>query len=137
MSKNEIGKYISNWHEIITTFFFNPFNFRGLMTLLHIALKNELNWVMTCQTFLSKMLQITTYSVALRYDNQETLNQLIWNLALRQTSWHLKSNPIALWCLSDTNKFSFLFMSMYDMLGANMPAYHETMDLHSSYIHLN
>ena len=60
MSKNEEGKYISNWHKIITTSFSKLSNFRGPMTLLHMVLKKKQRQVMACLSLLVKMSYIAT-----------------------------------------------------------------------------
>ena len=54
------GKYISNWHKIITASFFSSSNLKGLMTLLHMTLKKKHRRVMACLTFLGKMCRIAT-----------------------------------------------------------------------------
>ena len=59
MSKNEGGKYISNWHKIIEASFSSSSNLRRSTTLLHMALKKKHRWVMACVTFLGKMSCIT------------------------------------------------------------------------------
>ena len=55
MSKNTKGKYISNWHNIITASFSSSSNLKGLRTLLHMALKKKHNRVMESLTLLGKM----------------------------------------------------------------------------------
>ena len=60
MSKNERGKYISNWHMIIIASFSSSSNLRGSMTLQHMALKRKHEGVMACLTFLGKMSRIAT-----------------------------------------------------------------------------
>ena len=59
MSKNEGGKYISNWHKIIAASFSKSSNFTGSMTLLQMTLKKNHRWVMACLTLLGKMSRIT------------------------------------------------------------------------------
>ena len=59
-SKNEEGKYISNWHKIIAALFSSSSNLTGLMTSLHISLKKKLRRVIACLTLLGKISRIAT-----------------------------------------------------------------------------
>ena len=54
MSKNEGGKYISNWQRIMVTSFSKSSNFWGSMTLRQIALKKKHKRVMATQTLSGK-----------------------------------------------------------------------------------
>ena len=60
MSKNDRGKYISNWQRTMVASFSKSSNCRESMTLLQIELKTKHKWVMETLTLSGKILWIAT-----------------------------------------------------------------------------
>ena len=60
MSKKAGGKYISNWHSIITASFSRSSNLTGSRNFLHMALKKKHKRVMANLTLIGKMSRMAT-----------------------------------------------------------------------------
>ena len=133
-SKNEEGKYISNWHKIIAVSFSKSSNYRRSMTLVYMALKKNHRRVMACLTLLGKMSRIATAkSCCIKTWHSwdfKTTNFEIFQL--HKALNILKSILVALWHNTDTNRnLSSPFLRKYDMLEASIFSYHQTLDVTS------
>ena len=75
MSKNEGGKYISSWYNIMIASFSNSSKLLGSIIFLQIALKNMHRRVIICLTFFGKIPRVATgEGLVWEHDNHEILS---------------------------------------------------------------
>ena len=130
-SKNEEGKYISNWHKIIAVSFSKSSNYRRSMTLVYMALKKNHRRVMACLTLLGKMSRIATAkSCCIKtwqsWDFKPT--NFIYFTCTRFLI--LEKHPYGTFTrCRHWQKIVFSFLTNYDMLKTNIFSYHQTLNV--------